>query len=559
MALASHSVKDDGGSIICNHHIAGDNIVEEKCSLVSGRILKSRDNLRNQTDSNVTKVLDKDVSVAMNIRKRGNGNMEKKRGRGPSKAKDPNAPRRPVTPFVLYCKDERPKVRRELKNFKNGPEMVKELAMRWKRLEEKVREGYKEKAAAERRTYNQAMLEYKPSQEFLRRKAESNLKRKYHFLQTNSSKYLKKRGRGKGAPFLLYCKDERPKVRKEFKNWTDSAVTRELAQRWDGLDQVVRATYKERVKTECNQEYNKKSDKVTQFQELSNESESSHCSKYDSRGDCYRQAGKTTEYFLYLLSNWITVSISNPGMNGSQVQSFLWRMWSRMQEEETDQQSSEMKPGNVGLQKDEEIERRGKKVCDGLSQSRIEDWVDMRTNIDMKSVSQDDKLYPGYRKCVPSVSNTGDMDGAISEVKVEDITQDSDDDIIGMEDDTSVCVSPNSDKDDIQDTLVVHKENETTSEEKEQCVSVDVERNKEELMEAVCETSCVTCSDTNQTMVCVQPTDCVNGIEMEPSDVISTHQDYCESRDETTTTSSYNLLGDDSNSSLSIESLSSYS
>merc|ERR1711962_1663467 len=105
-------------------------------------------------------------------------------------------------------------------------------------------------------------MEYKPSQEFLRRKAESNLKRKYHFLQTNSSKYLKKRGRGKGAPFLLYCKDERPKVRKEFKNWTDSAVTRELAQRWDGLEEVVRATYKERVKTEYNQEYDKESHKV---------------------------------------------------------------------------------------------------------------------------------------------------------------------------------------------------------------------------------------------------------------------------------------------------------
>ena len=89
MALASHSVKDDGGSIICNHHIAGDNIVEEKCSLVSGRILKSRDNLRNQTDSNVTKVLHKDVSVAMNIRKRGNENMKKSEEEDPVRLRIP--------------------------------------------------------------------------------------------------------------------------------------------------------------------------------------------------------------------------------------------------------------------------------------------------------------------------------------------------------------------------------------------------------------------------------------------------------------------------------------
>ena len=134
------------------------------------------------------------------------------------------------------------------------------------------------------------------------------------------------------------------------------SCVKRVDQRWDGLEEVVRATYKERVKTEYNQEYDKESHKVTRCQELlSNESESSHCRKYYARVDCYRQAGKTTEYFLYLLSNWMTVSVSNPGMNGSQVQSFLWRMWSRMQEEKTDQQSSEMKPGNVGLRKDEEM------------------------------------------------------------------------------------------------------------------------------------------------------------------------------------------------------------
>ena len=253
--MANQSVKNGDSVIQCNDNIQpGDSITEEKSFPVSGKVLRSRLNRKNITDSYVIKVSDN------NVCKRVEENIEigqrRHRGRGPNKARDATAPSKPGAPFILYCKDERPNVTKELKICPEGPAMIKELAQRWERLDEKVKEVYKKRSAAERVKYNQAMLEYKPSQEFLRKKAESDLKRKNHRLQTQSEQ-PRKRGRGEGAAFMLYCNEERPKVLKEVQNCSESNVSKVLAQRWDGLDEKVRATFKERAKKECKNEYNK--------------------------------------------------------------------------------------------------------------------------------------------------------------------------------------------------------------------------------------------------------------------------------------------------------------
>ena len=426
--MVNYSVMEGDSVIQCNDNIQpGESNVKGKHSPVSGKVLRSRVNLRN-----VTKVF------AENVCNRGEENVEikRRRPRGPKKAKDATAPRKPGSPFILFGKGERANVMKELNICNGGPVMIKELGRRWDKLDEKVKEVYKKRAAADRMRYNQEMLGYKPSLEFLRKKAEFKRKRKYH-LEAQGHQ-LRTRGRAKGAAFMIYCKDERPIVLKELKNCSDSYVSKVLAQRWDGLDLEVRETYKERAKEECKKDYNKLTEDSMYNKEFcSNNSESNRKRKYglQAKGVFYKQYNKsteTTDYFLYMLSNWMAVSCANPEYDGSQVQSQLWKKWLRMKEEKTCHQSREKEPINSGLWKYGEREPRIKKVCVGLSRCRLEDLVGMSTNMNMKS--NKDKLYRANRKIVLPVS--GDMNGEISEAG--DITQDSDENILGMEDDTNV-------------------------------------------------------------------------------------------------------------------------
>jgi len=82
---------------------------------------------------------------------------------GKRKKKDPNAPKRPLSAFFLFCHDERPAVKAVFPNYSVG-EAAKELGERWNKVSAEVKAKYEAKAAQDKQRYDQVLAEYKNSQ-----------------------------------------------------------------------------------------------------------------------------------------------------------------------------------------------------------------------------------------------------------------------------------------------------------------------------------------------------------------------------------------------------------
>lgn len=76
------------------------------------------------------------------------------------KKKDPNAPKRPLSAFFLYCADERPAVKAIYPNYSVG-EAAKELGERWNKVSGEVKAKYEAKAQQDKQRYDREVAIYK--------------------------------------------------------------------------------------------------------------------------------------------------------------------------------------------------------------------------------------------------------------------------------------------------------------------------------------------------------------------------------------------------------------
>ena len=74
--------------------------------------------------------------------------------------RDPNAPKRPMTAFMYFAREERPKVMKDNPNF-SVPEIGKELGARWRKLEDNERAKFDALAAKDMARYQAQMKKYK--------------------------------------------------------------------------------------------------------------------------------------------------------------------------------------------------------------------------------------------------------------------------------------------------------------------------------------------------------------------------------------------------------------
>ncbi|KAI3381977.1 hypothetical protein SNEBB_008048 [Seison nebaliae] len=76
------------------------------------------------------------------------------------KIKDPNAPKRPLSAFFMYCAEERSKVKSEKPSMGIG-EIAKELGERWNKVTPEFRKKYEELAAKDKARYENDMAIYR--------------------------------------------------------------------------------------------------------------------------------------------------------------------------------------------------------------------------------------------------------------------------------------------------------------------------------------------------------------------------------------------------------------
>ena len=86
------------------------------------------------------------------------------------KLKDPTAPKRPLSPYIVFAAEERPKVVVEMGNIGLG-QVGKEMGRRWNLLDKQIKERFEAAYIKDKARYEEEMKIYQPSQQFLMMKA----------------------------------------------------------------------------------------------------------------------------------------------------------------------------------------------------------------------------------------------------------------------------------------------------------------------------------------------------------------------------------------------------
>jgi high mobility group protein B1 len=81
-------------------------------------------------------------------------------GRGKRKKKDPNAPKRPLSAFFLFCQDERPAVKELHPSYSVG-DVAKDLGEKWNKILPENKHKYELKAQQAKGEYEKVMQVYK--------------------------------------------------------------------------------------------------------------------------------------------------------------------------------------------------------------------------------------------------------------------------------------------------------------------------------------------------------------------------------------------------------------
>jgi hypothetical protein len=116
--------------------------------------------------------------------------------------KDKNAPKGAKNAYILFCADNRDQVKEENSEM-NAKEIVSERARLWKEADEDVKAEYNEKAAADKKRYQEEMSDYVPSEE-----EESSKKVSAKKKDPNAPK-------GAKNAYILFCADHRAQVKEE--------------------------------------------------------------------------------------------------------------------------------------------------------------------------------------------------------------------------------------------------------------------------------------------------------------------------------------------------------
>lgn len=73
--------------------------------------------------------------------------------------KDPNAPKRPLSSYMLFCQEERENVKKENPDLK-AKEILSELGKRWKGLDDDEKKKYQDRFEEDKKRYDQEKAAY---------------------------------------------------------------------------------------------------------------------------------------------------------------------------------------------------------------------------------------------------------------------------------------------------------------------------------------------------------------------------------------------------------------
>lgn len=150
------------------------------------------------------------------------------------KLKDPNAPKKPTSNYLLFCSDNRNKVRDANPSLSNK-DVTKELGIRWKAISAAEKERYTRLYEQTKSAYSDQMKSYTPPANF----------------ESTSSKKRRSDGpKRPHNPFLRFCKVTREQLKKTDPTLKGKDVLRRMAEMWNVLPENQKTVYVEAYQNE---------------------------------------------------------------------------------------------------------------------------------------------------------------------------------------------------------------------------------------------------------------------------------------------------------------------
>jgi len=160
------------------------------------------------------------------------GGMANQGGKPMKPAKDPNAPKKPLSAYFIYANYIRDDVRRECPEM-STTEIAKESGRRWAQLSPEERQNFENQSRDAKTEYEEAMSNYTPGA---------------MYQNQNASKPAKK-VKDKNAPkpplsaYFLFGNAERDRVRQEHPEMSMPEIAKQLGKEWASLSQDEKQPY----------------------------------------------------------------------------------------------------------------------------------------------------------------------------------------------------------------------------------------------------------------------------------------------------------------------------
>jgi len=170
------------------------------------------------------------------------GGFQMNNGKPAKPAKDPNAPKKPLTAYFLFTNDERQKIKEEFPNM-SITEIAKETGRRWANVSPEVREKYETRYQESRNKYDQDMANYNQN-------------------SSHPNARPQKKAKDPNAPkqplsaYFIFQNQERDKIKQANPNFSICEVAKELGKRWSEMPQDEKQRYTQQAE-EKREQYDK--------------------------------------------------------------------------------------------------------------------------------------------------------------------------------------------------------------------------------------------------------------------------------------------------------------
>jgi len=172
----------------------------------------------------------------------------KPKGEKKKKKKDPNAPKGAKTGFLFFTASLRPEL---TEKGLSVPEIAKECGKRWKELSDEDKQPFQDDGEKDKARYHEEQATYLASDAYL---ASDFAKKKEEGGNTvepsPAKKQTKKKKKDKNAPkgamsaYMLFCADQRAKLKEEHPDWGLPEMGKALGAAWGLLDDAAKEPFK---------------------------------------------------------------------------------------------------------------------------------------------------------------------------------------------------------------------------------------------------------------------------------------------------------------------------